>query len=147
MSDEQHNFDGGFCSKCEQWYLPGQPHALLVYDPSTGQMRMTDQTFDLTAFRMSTSVLDELRPHNPITDERLREVLLDLVEAESWHYRRTCSVCGEEWMSLHCKHDGHQKACPNGHYNDPVLTDDCECEFDKTEAVAILRKLIEEARQ
>lgn len=34
---------------------------------------------------------------------------------ESWHYRRTCPICGAVWWSLHCPHDGYQRPCPNGH--------------------------------
>ena len=31
---------------------------------------------------------------------------------ESYHYRRTCEMCGEVWWSLHCVHDGIQNPCP-----------------------------------
>lgn len=31
---------------------------------------------------------------------------------ESWHYRRTCRLCGDEWGALHCEHDGAQNPSP-----------------------------------
>lgn len=31
---------------------------------------------------------------------------------ESWHYKRTCLHCGEQWYGLHCPHDGRQNPCP-----------------------------------
>lgn len=34
-------------------------------------------------------------------------------EEESWHYRRTCEMCGHVWWSLHCIHDGVQNRCPS----------------------------------
>jgi hypothetical protein len=30
----------------------------------------------------------------------------------SWHYARTCGMCGFKWGSLHCAHDGVQHPCP-----------------------------------
>lgn len=33
-------------------------------------------------------------------------------EEESWHFRRTCAVCGNVWYGLHCPHDGYQNPCP-----------------------------------
>lgn len=33
-------------------------------------------------------------------------------DEESWHYRKTCRVCGEVWYGLHCRHDGVQNLCP-----------------------------------
>ena len=33
-------------------------------------------------------------------------------DEESWHYKRTCAYCGNEWYGLHCKHDGYQNPCP-----------------------------------
>jgi len=37
---------------------------------------------------------------------------LDDPGEESWHYRRKCLYCGEEWGGLHCPHDGYQNKCP-----------------------------------
>ncbi len=31
---------------------------------------------------------------------------------ESWHYARTCGMCGCTWGALHCSHDDIQNPCP-----------------------------------
>lgn len=31
---------------------------------------------------------------------------------ESWHYSKTCKVCGCTWGALHCDHDRVQNRCP-----------------------------------
>ena len=42
-------------------------------------------------------------------------------DEESWHFRRTCLHCGEQWWGLHCPHDGYQNPCPDcGIRPDPV---------------------------
>jgi hypothetical protein len=38
---------------------------------------------------------------------------------ESWHYKRTCGLCGFEWGALHCPHDGAQNPCPDCGWIDP----------------------------
>lgn len=38
---------------------------------------------------------------------------------ESWHYTRTCSICGHTWGALHCPHDGAQNPCPSCGWIDP----------------------------
>lgn len=38
---------------------------------------------------------------------------------ESWHFIRTCRLCGTTWGSLHCPHDGAQNPCPNCDWIDP----------------------------
>jgi hypothetical protein len=30
----------------------------------------------------------------------------------SWHFSRTCDLCGFLWGALHCEHDGIQNPCP-----------------------------------
>lgn len=31
---------------------------------------------------------------------------------ESWHFKRTCLYCEDEWCGVHCVHDGRQNSCP-----------------------------------
>lgn len=38
---------------------------------------------------------------------------------ESWHYSRSCDLCGYSWGSLHCRHDGVQNPCPQCGWIDP----------------------------
>lgn len=37
----------------------------------------------------------------------------------SWHYKRTCGLCGFEWGALHCPHDRAQNPCPECGWIDP----------------------------
>lgn len=37
----------------------------------------------------------------------------------SWHYTRTCRMCGLTWGTLHCEHDGIQNPCPDCGWRSP----------------------------
>ena len=43
----------------------------------------------------------------------------DEPDEESYHYLRTCDVCGNEWFTLHCIHDGIQNPCPQCGWRSP----------------------------
>jgi hypothetical protein len=51
------------------------------------------------------------------------KAMIQAVDDVECYYRRTCVECGEKWWSLHCKHDGNWRPCPNGHPNYPVPDD------------------------
>jgi hypothetical protein len=37
----------------------------------------------------------------------------------SWHFARTCALCGTTWGALHCAHDGAQNPCPSCGWIEP----------------------------
>lgn len=40
---------------------------------------------------------------------------------ESWHFTRTCRLCGSVWGALHCEHDGAQNPSPCCRWLDPYV--------------------------
>lgn len=38
---------------------------------------------------------------------------------ESYHFKRTCRMCGYVWWSFHCAHDGYQNPCGNCGWYEP----------------------------